>query len=216
MLADGLHSEQVPPSPSSLEQKPPLKSPHHAYCAAKAQCMQYLKALRASGQLPFSVAQVIPGTVIGPSEFCHTSTEAFAHLDRQSKALLFDENTPRYAFGFVHVTDCARVHVETLDETKVGNKDLPDWFIAAGTVEEGVDGDELWNAAADMVEHEFADQVSTGVFKVGRDRVPINIPFRADSRLTEKMLLAGERIRVFQDSVRDVAKWYLTFRKDEV
>ncbi|USP77445.1 hypothetical protein yc1106_04719 [Curvularia clavata] len=209
-------NEQVAVSPTSLKYRPPLESPHHAYCAGKAQCMVYLADLQLSAKLPFSIAQVIPGTVIGPSEFCQTSVEAFTHLDRQSKALLFDNVAPRYAFGFVHVQDCAKVHIEALDEEKAKSEDLPRWFIAAGTVQEGSNGEQIWNMAADMVEQTFPSQVETGVFKIGRGKVPINMPFRAESRMTEKILLQGETIRGLEESVREVAQWYVSLKEKEI
>ncbi|KAG9189194.1 eukaryotic sulfide quinone oxidoreductase [Alternaria panax] len=199
-------------SQTSLNYRPPLTSPHNAYCSAKAQCMTSLALLQATHKLPFSIAQIIPGTVIGPSEFCTTSEQALAHLDRQSKALLFDDMAPRYAFGFVHVQDCARVHIEALDERN-RSEGLPKWYIAAGTVEKGIDGQELWDAAADVIEHDFGDEVKTGAFKVGREKVPVNMPFRADSSVTEKMLLNGDRIRGLEDSVKEVAQWYIELRK---
>ncbi|EUC40092.1 hypothetical protein COCMIDRAFT_109675 [Bipolaris oryzae ATCC 44560] len=208
--------EHIQVSPTSLKYRPPLESPHHAYCAGKAQCMAFLADLQASGKLPFSIAQVIPGTVIGPSEFCHTTAEAYAYLDRQSKALLFDSVAPRYAFGFVHVQDCAKVHIEALDEVKVESKHLPRWFVAAGTVQEGLDGEKIWNAAADMVERDFPNQVKSGLFKVGRGKVPINMPFRAESKLTEKLLLQGDSMRGLNESVKEVAQWYVTLRENEV
>jgi nucleoside-diphosphate-sugar epimerase len=177
--------------------------------------MTNLALLQATHKLPFSIAQIIPGTVIGPSEFCTTSDQAFAHLDRQTKALLFDDMTPRYAFGFVHVQDCARLHIEALDETNK-SEDMPSWYVAAGTVEEGMDGEGLWEAAVDMVKQDFEAEVKTGLFKVGRNRTPINMPFRADSRVTEKMLLGGDKIRGLVDSVKEVAQWYIELkRKDE-
>jgi nucleoside-diphosphate-sugar epimerase len=176
--------------------------------------MTYLAELQASHKLPFSIAQIIPGTVIGPSETCTTSEQARVHVDRQSKALLFDDTAPRYAFGFVHVQDCARIHIEALDE-KVGSENLPKWYVAAGTVEEGVDGQKLWNSVADMIERDFADEVKSGTFKVGRQKVPINMPFRVDSRTTEKMLLSGDKIRGLEDSVREVAEWYIELRRKE-
>ncbi|KAF1834926.1 3-beta hydroxysteroid dehydrogenase/isomerase family protein [Decorospora gaudefroyi] len=203
--------ENVDVSQSSLTYRPPLKSPHNAYTSAKAQCMTYLSSLSA---LPFSIAQIIPGTVIGPSEFCTTSAQAFAHMDRQTRALLFADNHPRYAFGFVHVDDCARIHIEALNEDKVG-KEMPRWYVAAATVEEGVTGEELWASAADMVEREFATEVEAGLFKVGRSKVPINIPFRADSRLTEKLLLGGEEIRGLEQCVEEVARWYVDLKRRE-
>lgn len=178
--------------------------------------MEYLANLQLSAKLPFSIVQIIPGTVIGPSEFCQASAEAFAHLDRQSKALLFDSVAPRYAFGFVHVQDCAKVHIEALDEAKAKSQDLPRWFVAAGMVQEGLSGEELWNMAADMVEQTFPSQIKTGFFKIGRDKVPINMPFRAESRLTEKMLLQGESIRGLEESVREVAQWYISLREKEI
>ncbi|RMZ67862.1 cinnamoyl- reductase [Pyrenophora seminiperda CCB06] len=179
------------------------------------QCMDYLAHLQATAQLSFSIAQVIPGTVIGPSEFCNTSSQALAHMDRQTKALLFDDVSPRYAFGFVHVQDCARIHIEALDREKSEGENLPKWFIAAGTVEEGVDAPMMWNAAADMIEKEFEEEVSTGLFKVGRTKVPINAPFRADSHMTEKTLLGGEKIRGLEESVREVAHWYVELKRQE-
>ncbi|KAI0571906.1 NAD-binding-10 multi-domain protein [Pyrenophora tritici-repentis] len=208
--------QQVEVSKTSLEYKPPLKSPHNAYTAAKAQCMDYLAHTQVTGQLGFSIVQIIPGTVIGPSEFCDTAEEALAHMDRQTKALLFDDVPPRYAFGFVHVQDCAKIHIEALDEEKVKSEDLPKWFVAAGTVEEGIDATQLWNAAADMIEKEFGDEVNTGLFKVGRTKVPINAPFRADSQLTEELLLGGGRIRGLEESVREVARWYVGLKGNEI
>jgi nucleoside-diphosphate-sugar epimerase len=210
-----LLNEYVEVNQSSLQYRPPLKSPHNAYTSAKAQCMEYLSNLHRSGTLSFSIAQIIPGTVIGPSEFVSTSTEAVAHMDRQTKALLFDDAKPRYAFGFVHVRDCARIHVEALDEGKCTTEELPRWFVAAASVEEGVDGERLWNRAADMVEREFANEVDVGVFRVGRSKVPINMPFRVDSSETERMLMGGEKIRGLEESVREVAKWYIELKSKE-
>ncbi|KAF2852579.1 NAD(P)-binding protein [Plenodomus tracheiphilus IPT5] len=207
--------ENVKIDEASLAFRPPLKSVHNAYCSAKAQCMDYLNKLCLSNTLPFSIVQVIPGTVIGPSEFTTTSTQALAQLDRQSKALLFDDMKPRYAFGFVHLQDCARVHIEALDETKVKDENLPPWFIAASTESKGRSGEEVWNDVADMVEREYSSEVESGIFRLGRSKVPINMPYRADSRLTERVLLGGERIRGLSESVEDVARWYLQLKSNE-
>jgi nucleoside-diphosphate-sugar epimerase len=176
--------------------------------------MTYLSSLQSSS-LPFSIAQIIPGTVIGPSEFCRTSREAKARMDRQTKALLFDDQAPRYAFGFVHVEDCARVHVEALDEVQVPSEQLPRWFVAAGTVEERVTGEQVWGRAADVVERDFSREVEEGVFRVGRKRVPINMPFRVDSRVTENMLMGGKRIRGLEECIREVGRWYLGLKRGE-
>lgn len=200
--------EHVKVNAESLAYHPPLSSAHQAYCAAKAQCMHYLNQLRLSNTMPFSIVQVIPGTVIGTSEFVQTMEEARKHMDRQTRALVFDDNTPRYAFGFVHVQDCARVHVEALNEEKVSAEVIPPWFVAAATTEEGLDGHQVWAKAADMVEREFRSEVEKGIFKIGRERVPVNIPYRVDSTATEKMLLDGTKIRGLENSVEEVARWY--------
>ena len=200
-------NEHVKVNAESLTYRPPLASSHQAYCAAKAQCMEYLDQLRRSDAMPFSIVQVIPGTVIGPSELATTVEEAVKTLDRQTKALIFDNNTPRYAFGFVHVQDCARVHIEALDEEKVKAADLPPWFIAAATTEEGLNGYQVWAKAVDMVEKDFKIELKSGIFRVGKERVPINMPYRVDSRETERVLLGGEKIRGLEDSVREVARW---------
>lgn len=199
---------QVKVNPASLTYTPPLASPHQAYCAAKAQCMYYLDQLRLSKTMPFSIVQVIPGTVIGTSEFVHTAEEARKHMDRQTRTLIFDDNTPRYAFGFVHVQDCARAHIEALDEKRVGNEDVPPRFIAAATTDEGLDGEQVWSKAVKMVESEFAPEIKVGAFKAGRERIPVNMPFRIDSRFTEKMLMDGQSMRSLEDSVKEVASWY--------
>jgi nucleoside-diphosphate-sugar epimerase len=176
--------------------------------------MTYLNDLRLGKKVPFSIVQILPGTVIGSSEFITTRSQALNHIDRQTKALLFDEMKPRYAFGFVHVQDCARVHVEALDEVKVKSEDLPPWFVAAGTPETGVDGETQWTKAVDMVEKEFGKEIEAGMFKVGRSKTPINMPYRIDSRFTEKMLLGGEKIRGLEESVKEVARWYLALKND--
>ena len=156
---------------------------------------------------PFSIVQVIPGTVIGPSELVKTAEEALKSMDRQTRALLCDDNTPRYAFGFVHVQDCARVHIEALDEEKVKTADVPPWFIAAATTEEGLNGYQVWAKAVAMVERVFWIELKSGMYRVGRERVPTNMPYRVDSRETERMLLGGDKIRGLEDSVREVGRW---------
>ena len=200
--------EHVKVNPASLKYEPPLNSSHQAYCAAKAQCMEYLDQLRLSGTMPFSIVQVIPGTVIGTSEFVKTADEARKQMDRQTRALIFDDNTPRYAFGFVHVNDCAKVHIEALDEEKVPSKDILPRFIAAATTEEGLDGDQVWSRAVRMVENTLAHGIQKGFFTVGKERTPINIPYRVDSGMTQKMLMNGEKIRGLEESVSEVAGWY--------
>jgi nucleoside-diphosphate-sugar epimerase len=177
--------------------------------------MTYLNDLQRSKTTRFDIIQIIPGTVIGPSEFVTTRSQALKHLDRQTKALLFDDEKPRYAFGFVHVQDCARVHVEALDEQKVKSKSLPPWFVAAATSEEGTNGEKMWAKAADMVEQEFSEEMRDGVFKAGRSKAPINMPYRVDSGYTEGALLYGEAIRGLEDCVKEVASWYLRLKLDD-
>ena len=208
-------TEHVQVNQPSLHYRPPLKSAHNAYCAAKAQCMTTLNGLRLSNSLPFSIAQVIPGTVIGTSEFATTAAQAFAHMDRQTKALVFDGMQPRYAFGFVHVHDCARIHIEALDERKVSADDLPPWFIAAATTPEGFDGPRTWSEAVSAMEKEFPHQIEQGVFKLGREKVPMNMPYRVDSRHTERLLLGGAKIRGFEESAKEVARWYVGLKEGE-
>jgi nucleoside-diphosphate-sugar epimerase len=193
--------------------RPPIKSPHHAYCGAKAYCMQYLQ--ERSGQFPFSIAQIIPGTVIGPSELVSTAADAKAHMDRMSKAILFNDMKPRYAFGFVHVDDCAAIHIEALDESKAPVDRIPKWFVAAATTEKKT-LEEIWKGVGDVIEKEFGKEVEEGVFKIGRENLPINVPFRVDSALTENMLLDGKKMRGIDECVKIVAKWYLELVQRDV
>ncbi|KAF3039283.1 hypothetical protein E8E11_003714 [Didymella keratinophila] len=205
---DHILDEDVKVNAESLTYRPPLNSPHQAYCAAKAQCMDYLDKLRLDDTLPFSIAQVIPGTVIGTSEFATTAEEAKKQMDRQTRALIFDDNTPRYAFGFVHVEDCARVHIEALDQTKAPDADLPPRFVAAASTEAGLDGTQVWNKAVSMVESDFESEIEKGLFTIGKERTPTNMPYRVDLKQTERMLLDGKAIRGLEESVREVARWY--------
>jgi nucleoside-diphosphate-sugar epimerase len=214
LLTNIKFSEHVEVNQAALTYQPPLKSPHQAYCASKSQCMKFLNDLRLSDTLPFDVVQIIPGTVIGPSDFVTTRSQALKHIDRQTKALLFDEMKPRYAFGFVHVRDCARVHIEALDEKKVKSEDLPPWWVAAATSEGGVDGEKMWSKAADMVKREFAKEVEEGIFKVGTSKAPINMPYRVDSRKTEECLLEGGKMMGLEECVKEVAEWYLSLGHD--
>ncbi|KAL6704882.1 hypothetical protein ACN47E_007565 [Coniothyrium glycines] len=214
-LMETILDEHVRVNEASLLYRPPLASPHNAYCASKAQCMSYLNNLRLNKILPFDIAQVIPGTVIGPSEFVKTSSQALAHMDRQTKALIFDDMKPRYAFGFVHVQDCAKIHIEALDEKNIKSEDIPPWFVAAGTIAEGVNGDTLWSSAVDMVERTFPEAIQSNTFKLGKTKSPINMPYRANSRATEKMLLQGKPIRGLEESVKEVIQWYLNLKREE-
>jgi nucleoside-diphosphate-sugar epimerase len=213
---DDVLDENVKVNAESLTYHPPLNSPHQAYCAAKAQCMDYLDKLSLSGTLPFSIAQVIPGTVIGTSEFVKTAEEAKRHMDRQTRALIFDDNTPRYAFGFVHVEDCARVHIEALDQTKVPDADLPPRFVAAASTEAALNGSQVWNKAVNTIEREFRSEIEKGLFTVGKGRTPTNMPYRVDSNKTEKMLLDGKAIRGLEESVKEVAGWYARLAAQEL
>ena len=133
-----------------------------------------------------------------------------------TRALLFSDNTPRYAFGFVHVRDCARVHIEALDEIKVPNEKIPDFFVAMGATEGGRSAVDLWNEVGDMIEREFPEAIEKGVFRVGRSNMPQNMPFRVDSGVTEDILFGGERISGLGESVREVAGWYLGLLEGEV
>lgn len=205
---DNVLDEKVKVNAESLTYHPPLNSPHQAYCAAKAQCMDYIDRLHLHDTLPFSIAQVIPGTVIGASEFAKTAEEAREQMDRQTRALLFDDNTPRYAFGFVHVEDCARVHIEALDQAKVPDADLPPRFVAAASTEAGLNGTQAWDKAANNIKSEFKSEIEKGLFTVGTKRTPTNMPYRVDSKRTEQMLLDGEAMRGLEESVREVARWY--------
>jgi nucleoside-diphosphate-sugar epimerase len=171
--------------------------------------MTYLKSLKASNTLPFSIAQVIPGTVIGPSELIKTATDASAHMDRMSRTLLFNDSKPRYAFGFVHVEDCARVHIEALDEERVPDKELPDWFIAAAGSEKSRNGKDVWKEAARAIENCFRDEVLSGTFNVVGENAPINMPFYVDSSVTESMLLSGEKFKGIVECVEEVGHWYV-------
>lgn len=207
--------ENVKVNAESLTYLPPLRSPHQAYCAAKAQCIDYLDRLRLDKTLSFSIAQVIPGTVIGKSEFVKTAEEAKQQMDRQTRALIFDDNTPRYAFGFVHVEDCARVHIEALDLNKVPDADLPSRYIAAASTEADLDGSQIWKKAKSMVESRFASEIEKGLFIVGTNRTPTNMPYRVDSQKTEKMLLDGKAIRGLDESAIEVAGWYAQLDAEE-
>ena len=145
--------------------------------------MTYLKSLKESGNPPFTIIQVIPGTVIGPSELVNSASEASAHMDRMSRAFLFNDPKPRYAFGFVHVDDCAKVHIEALDEDRVPGPDIPDWFIAAVSSEPNKDGRKMWEEVSDALGNTFKNEVSKGIFTIGRGNCPINIPFYVDSKI---------------------------------
>ncbi|KAF2786183.1 hypothetical protein K505DRAFT_399803 [Melanomma pulvis-pyrius CBS 109.77] len=100
--------------------------------------------LRKEDRLPFSIVQVIPGTVIGPSELVTLAIQAYKQMNCMSKALLFAEAKLRYAFGFVHVKDCAAVYVKALDEVKLPSDKILDWFIAPVTTEAGKDRPAIW------------------------------------------------------------------------
>lgn len=200
--------EFTPVNTASAAFRPPLATPHHAYCGAKAYCMTYLKSLRAAAPLPFSIVQVIPGTVMGPSELTVTASDAAVRMDRMSRALLFNDPKPRYAFGFVHVDDCAAVHIEALDEEKVPDSELPDWYIAAASSPPGRTGSEIWREAGDVVEQGFRQEIGSGTMTVGRANVPVNMPYRVDSSMTERQLLAGRRFRGLPECITEVGLWY--------
>lgn len=176
--------------------------------------MTHLTALaHASPAPPFSIVQIIPGTVISPSASAHTRPAARATMDRQSRALLFDDATPRYAFGFVHAQECAAVHIEALDELKVPANLIPPFFIAAATEDEGMCGGELWARAVAIVEREFEAEIKEGIFSVGTGRVPVNMPYRADSKRTEEMLLGGQKMRGLGECVTEIGRWYTGLRE---
>ncbi|KAF2714715.1 3-beta hydroxysteroid dehydrogenase/isomerase family protein [Pleomassaria siparia CBS 279.74] len=172
-------NEYVKINPQSASFRPPLASTHHAYCGGKAYCMTYLNTLRKEKKLSFSIVQLAV-----------TSSSAYDQMDRMSKALLFNDPKPRYGFGFVHVEDCAAVPIEALDEDK------------------GSDGDRVWKHAGDVVEESFREEVKKGIYTVGRTNLPINMSFRVDSRLTERLLLDGRKFTSLEECVKEVGVWY--------
>lgn len=115
------------------------------------------------------------------------------------------------------MSDCARVHVEALDEKVVRKRDLGKmkWLIAASSSEPGDDGARMWNRACDMVERDFGDEVKSGVFRVGRNKVPVNMPFRVEAGVTEGLVCNGERFRGLEECVGEVAGWYLRLKLDD-
>ena len=145
---------------------------------------------------------------MGISELVTTASQAYAQMDRMSKALLFNEEKPQYAFGFVHLNDCAAVHINSLDEVKVPEKDIPDWFVAASTTPEGMEGKDVWREVGYAVERTLGKEVESGLFTVGRENMPVNMPYRVDSTLTERMLLGGAKFRSLEDCVREVGECY--------
>ena len=176
--------------------------------------MKRLKELQATHEKPFSIVQIIPGTVIGPSELVMSTSHAKEQMDRMSKALLFDGPKPRYGFGFVHVEDCARVHIEALNE-EIPESCLPDWFVAASTSDQGKDGEAVWKAVGDMIALTFSSEIEQGLFSIGKDKMPINMPYRVDSTMTERMLLDGNPFRNLGQCVEAVGRWYLGLARGE-
>ncbi|KAF2015296.1 NAD(P)-binding protein [Aaosphaeria arxii CBS 175.79] len=209
-----LLNEHVQINTTTAAFRPPLASPHHAYSGAKAYCMQYLQSLRKDPDLPFSIVQVIPGTVIGPSELITSSADAYAQMDRMSRALLFSDQTPRYAFGFVSVLDCARVHVEALSASNVPDYGIPDYFVAAATTPAGKTAEEIWTEVADVIAERYPKEVADGVFTIGRDRVPSEMPYRVDSTETARLLLGGRPIQGLLESVLEVTEWFVKLRSE--
>ena len=201
-------NEFTPIDSRLLYLNPPLASAHHAYCAAKAHCMASLKTLRASSKNTFAVVQVIPGTVMGPSELVRTRSEAKNKMDRMSRALLFNEPKPRYLFGFVHVKDCARIHVEALNSENISDDEIPDWLIAAAPSDKIKNGEEIWGEAGDVIATAFPREVESGLFEIGRTNMPVNMPYYVDSTFTETTLLDGEKMKNLNDCIREVAEWY--------
>ncbi|KAF2277951.1 NAD(P)-binding protein [Westerdykella ornata] len=207
-------NETVDVDANSASLRPPLASAHHAYCAAKAHCMKHLEAIKS--KLPFDIVQIIPGTVIGGSELHSSASEAYAQMDRMSRAILFDDVRPRYAFGFVDVNDCAAVHVGSLDEKALPTEEIPRWLIAAATTEKGKTINEVWREVGEAVERHFPKEVEQGVFRLGKHNIPINMPYRVDSGWTQSRLLERRRFKSFEDCVLHVAKCYLDLRaRDE-
>lgn len=200
--------EYTPINHASAALRPPLKSPLHAYCAAKALSMSFLKDLNSTGRLPFSIVQIVSGTVMGPSELITSVESARIHIDRISKSLLFNGPRASYGFAFVHIWDCARVHIEALDESKAPTVSIPDWFVAGASTRSDATIAHIWNEVGAMVEAEFRDDVSIGLFTVGRHNWPINVPFRVESGLTSTMLMNGDDFKPLSHSIREVAAWY--------
>jgi nucleoside-diphosphate-sugar epimerase len=206
MKCSSLPIENIEVNPKSRDFRPPIATPHHAYCGAKAYCTAYINEVKSN--YPFSIVQIMPGTVIGPSELAASVAEAYAQMDRMSKAFLFDEMRPRYAFGFVSVEDCAAIHIEALDQRKVPDGNIPGWFVAAAPTPKEQTAQQLWKEVGEMIEKEFSEQVKDGLFKIGWDKIPVNIPYTVDSTLTEEILLGGKKFKSLIDCVRDVAHWY--------
>lgn len=146
----------------------------------------------------FDVINVLPSVVIGANEL-NTAKEEVSkgtNVNVMGPLLGTKANIPDIGAS-VHVNDVAKAHVDALNPSIPGNRNL---LCSSG----GIQGVE-WDDAKEIVKRLFPQQVSDGVFPL--DGTLPTRPVRFDASETERLL--GWKFVGFEAQVKSVAEHYL-------
>jgi nucleoside-diphosphate-sugar epimerase len=168
--------------------------------AAKVLALQATEAFINEKKPTFDVINIHPGYIVGRDD---TVTEA-ASITKGTNGLAFGQLLGKPApylltSTMVHLDDVARLHVESLDTTKIaGNQS----FLAVG---HGLEGP-TWGAALDILKRRYPKEVAEGVFKVDGGAAQTS-RMLVDCSYTEKTF--GFTFKTYEEQIISVAEHFL-------
>lgn len=172
-----------------------------AYAAAKITTLARAEAFIKEGQPNFDAIYVMPSFILGRNDLCK-DTERFmqgTNILAIAQALGIDvPQAPCRSNNLNSVGDCARVHVLSLDKSRVrGNQS----FIVSNPGDDGME----WEDANEIVKRCFPSQVDQGIFPAnGKSQ---SVVCKLDVSKTEEVF--DFKHARYEDCVSDVCGHYL-------
>lgn len=172
-----------------------------AYAAGKITALKRAEAFTKEQNPGFDAIHIMPSFILGRDNLC-TSTERFmqgTNVLALSQALGIDvPQAPTRTNNFNSVEDCARVHVLSLDKTKVpGNQS----FIVSNSGTDGM----AWDDANEIVKRRFPKEVASEIFPAnGKSQTVV---CKLDVSKTEEVF--GFKHASYEECVVGICEHYL-------
>ncbi|KAH7033995.1 hypothetical protein B0J12DRAFT_744734 [Macrophomina phaseolina] len=181
-----------------------FESPLHAYAVGKALALHATERFVRDKKPHFDIINILPSVVIGKNELNTKKEEILngTNVNVMGPLLGTKTDTPNIGVS-VHVNDVARAHIDALNLSIPGNRNL---LCSSGGLQ-GV----KWEDAKEVVKRLFTKQVSDGVFPL--DGTLPSRPIRLDTSETERLL--GWKFVGFEEQVKSVVEHYLELAAPE-
>ncbi|KAK4497944.1 hypothetical protein PRZ48_010600 [Zasmidium cellare] len=187
--------------------QPPYPDRIAAYCASKIAALSHAEAFIKEQNPGFDAIYIMPSFVLGRDDLCHSTARFMEGTNMLvvAQALGVDyPQAPTRGNNFVSVDDVARVHVLSLDKSRVvGNQS----FIVSNSGDDGME----WNDTNEIVKRRFPKQVEKGIFPANGHSNSAIVKLNASK--TEKVF--GFKHASFEECVVGVCGHYLELLEKE-